>query len=140
MKPASGSDRGSATVELALVAPVLIALMFLVVFAGRVADADATVRRAASEAARAASLRQHPADAVDAARSTAHANLSTAGFACITLDTEVDVADFRAGGTVAVQVTCTAEMSDVAFVGVPGTREFQARSVEVVDVYRSGDP
>lgn len=131
-------DRGSVTVELAIVAPVLIALMLLVVFAGRVSDADATIRRAASEAARAASLRQHPGDAVTAARSTVDANLADAGVMCISLTTGVDTTSFRAGGTVAVTVRCVASMSDVTFIGVPGTRTFEGRAVEVIDTYRSG--
>lgn len=133
-------DRGSATVELALVAPVLIAFMLLVVYAGRVADADANVRRAASEAARAASLRQHPAAAIEAARDTAEANLLASGAPCITLATDVNASEFRAGGVVTVTVTCVASMRDVAFLGIPGTRTFRARAVETIDTYRGGGP
>lgn len=132
-------DRGAATVELALVAPVLVALMFLVVFAGRVADADAAVRRAASEAARAASLRQYPGDAVAAAEATVDANLDQAGVTCSTLAVDVDTGNFRPSGTVGVSVSCTGDMSDVAFIGVPGSRRFTAEAVEVIDTFRS-DP
>jgi len=133
-------DRGSATVELAIVAPVLIAFMLLVVYAGRVADADANVHRAASEAARAASLRQHPAEATEVARETAAANLHASGAPCISLATDVNASEFRAGGVVTVTVTCVASMRDVAFLGVPGTRTFRARAVETVDTYRGGEP
>ena len=129
-------DHGSATVELALVAPMLLALMFLVVFAGRVSEADANVRRAASEAARSASLEQHLASAADAAHAVAEANLAASGVTCRSLDIGVDTSDFRAGGTVTVIVRCVSSMRDVAFVGVPGTRAFTARAVEVVDRYR----
>ena len=51
---ALGDDRGMAAVEAAIVAPVLIAMLLLVVVAGRISEADGTIRRAASEAARAA--------------------------------------------------------------------------------------
>jgi Flp pilus assembly protein TadG len=132
-------DEGTATVELALVAPVLLALMFLVIFVGRVSEADADVRRAASEGARAASLQQQAAEAIDAGQSTVRANLAALGVTCFSLDIGVDTTDFRSGGTVTVTVTCAASMRDVAFVGVPGTRVFEARSVEVVDRYRAGD-
>ena len=132
-------DLGSVAVEIAVLAPALVALMLFVVFAGRVSHADGEVRRASSEAARAASLRQSPDAAIDAAESTAAANLSDSGFLCSELATEVDTTQFRAGGRVAVTVRCVADMSDVALLGVPGSRRFEARSVEVIDRYRGGD-
>jgi Flp pilus assembly protein TadG len=130
-------DRGIAAVEAAIVAPFLIALMLLVVFAGRVAEAEGDVRRAASEAARAASLRQDPAAAVDAARASVDANLSAAGVTCETLTVDVDTSNFTAGGRVTVTTTCVASMRDVTLLGVPGTRTFTAREVEVIDRYRA---
>ncbi len=132
-------EQGSVAVEVAVIAPALVALLLLVVFAGRVAQADGDVRRAASAAARAASLRQDPAGAEDAARAASAANLAARGVACGSLDTAVDTSRFEAGGTVAVTVRCTASMADVSLLGVPGSRTFTARSVEVVDRYRGGD-
>ena len=131
------SQRGSVAVETAVIAPALLILMLLVLFAGRVSEADGDVRRAASAAARSASLRQHPVDAEAAARDTAAANLL--GLSCATLDTEVDTARFRAGGTVSVTVRCTTSMRDVSLLGVPGHRTFSARSVAVIDRYRGGE-
>lgn len=130
-------DSGIAAVEAAIVAPFLIALMLLVVFAGRVAEAEGNVRRATSEAARAASLRQDPAAAVDAARASVDANLSAAGVTCETLTVDVDTSNFTAGGRVTVTTTCVASMRDVTLLGVPGTRTFTAREVEVIDRYRA---
>lgn len=136
MKPRR-NDRGSVTVETAVVAPALVALLLLVVFAGRVAQADGDVRRAASEAARAASLEGSPEAATTAATETALANLSASGVACAELQTHVDTDAFHPGGTVGVTVRCTASMADVSLLGVPGQRTFEARSVEVIDRYRS---
>lgn len=133
-------ERGSAAVEVAVLAPALVALMLLVVFAGRVAQADGEIRRASAEAARAASLRQSPTAAVAAAEATAASNLADSGFVCGDLSTTVDTARFEAGGSVAVTVRCIADMSDVALLGVPGTRTFESRSVEVIDRYRGGAP
>ena len=130
-------DRGLAAVEAAIVAPFLVAMLLLVVFVGRVSEADGNVRRAASEAARAASLRQDPADATEAALSTVDANLSESGVACETLTVDVDTGAFRPGGRVEVTVTCDASMSDVALLGVPGARTFSAHEVEVIDRYRA---
>lgn len=130
-------DRGSVAVETAVVAPALVALLLLVVFAGRVAQAEGDVRRAASEAARAASLEQTPDAAATAAVDTAAANLTASGVVCGDLDTTVDTSEFQPGGAVAVTVRCVASMSDISLLGVPGERAFQARSVEIIDRYRS---
>lgn len=139
MRAALDDERGSVAVEVAVLAPALIALLLLVVFAGRVAQADGEVRRAASEAARAASLRQAPGDAVAAAEAAATANLADRGVPCRTLDTEVDTTRFTAGGSVTVTIRCTTSMRDVSLLGVPGRRTFTARSIEVIDRYRGGE-
>lgn len=140
MTPTHRNDRGSVAVETAVVAPALVALLLLVVFAGRVSQADGDVRRAASEASRAASLRQHAEDAQTTAQEVAASNLSASGVACATLETEVDTTNFVPGGTVAVTVRCTASMRDVSLLAVPGSRTFTASSVEVIDRYRGEDP
>lgn len=130
-------ERGSVAVELAVIAPALVFLMLLVVYAGKVSEADGNVERAASDAARAASLRQHPSDATTDAQAAAAANLAAAGVPCLTLTTTVDTDDFGAGGTVTVTIRCEASMADVTLLGVPGRRTFTASAVEVIDSYRS---
>lgn len=133
------SERGSVSVEVAVIAPAFVFLMLLVVFAGKVSEADGNVERAAAEGARAASLRQHPGDAATDARSTVEANLATAGVSCSTLEAIVDTSDFEPGGTVTVTIECTASMADVTLLGVPGTRTFTATATEVIDTYRGED-
>jgi Flp pilus assembly protein TadG len=135
----SSDDRGSVAVEVAVVAPAFVFLMLLVVFAGRVSEADGDILRA-SAAARAASLRQHPTDAATDAEAVARSNLSTAGVQCHDLTVDVDTNNFRPGGTVTVTLACTASMADVTLLGVPGTRTFRARSVEVIDLHRGDGP
>ena len=129
-------ERGSVAVETAVVAPALVVLLLLVVFAGRVAQAEGDVRRAASEGARAASLEQYPENAELAAKDIVAANLVASGVVCGRLDTTVDTSSFSPGGSVSVTVRCTASMADVALLGVPGERVFESRSVEVIDRYR----
>lgn len=133
-------DQGSVAVETAIIAPALVALLLLVVFAGRVSQAEGDVRRAAAEGARAASLEQSPAAATEAAEVTVEANLATSGVGCGTLATTVDTATFQPGGTVTVSVRCVASMADVSLLGVPGQRTFEATSIEVIDRYRSTGP
>lgn len=134
------SERGSVSVEAAVIAPALVFLLLLVVFAGKVAEAEGNVERAAAAAARAASLRQHPGDATSDALATVEANLAQAGVPCTDLDAVVDTGNFVPGGTVTVTITCEASMADVTLLGVPGTRTFTARAVEVIDTYRSDEP
>ena len=131
-------ERGSIAVEVAVIAPALLFLMLLVVYAGKVSEADGNVERAAADAARVASLRQHPGDAADDAQTSAAANLTAAGVPCLALTTTVDTDDFHSGGTVTVTVRCEASMADVTLLGVPGRRVFTATAVEVIDTYRSG--
>lgn len=132
------TERGTIAVEVAVIAPAFIFLMLLVVFAGKVSEADGNVERAASEAARAASLRQHPSDATADAQAAARQNLLRAGVSCLDLTTSVDTSEFRPGGTVTITVRCRASMADVSIIGVPGTRTFTARAIEVIDTYRGG--
>ncbi len=138
--PSWRSDRGSISVEVAVIAPAFVFLMLLVVYAGKVSEADGNVERAAAEGARAASLRQNPAAAIDDARAVVEANLAAAGVPCSQLDTSVDTSGFEPGGTVTITVRCDASMADVTLLGVPGTRSFTATSTEVIDTYRSDGP
>ncbi len=132
-----GMQCGSVAVEVAVIAPAFLFLMLLVVFAGKVSEADGNVERAASDAVRAASLRQQPGDATTDAQHTAAANLAAAGVPCLALTTTVDTHDFHPGGTVTVTVRCEASMADITLLGVPGRRTFTATAVEVIDTYRS---
>lgn len=130
-------EMGAVSTELAVLTPVLIGFMLLVVFAGRVAQAEGDVAHAAHEAARAASLTGTAAAAAEAAQQTAAANLAEGAVACRELDVSVETTGFAAGGRVGVTVTCEAEFADIAMLAVPGTRVFTAAAVEMIDTYRA---
>ena len=131
------AQRGAVSTELAILTPLLIGFMLLVVFAGRVAQAEGDVAHAAHEAARAASLVASPAAAVEAGEETAAANIANGAVGCRHLDVSVDTADFGAGGQVTVTVSCEASFADIAMLAVPGSRTFTATAVEVIDTYRA---
>lgn len=131
-------DRGSVAVETAVIAPALVVLVLLVVYAGRISHLDASVQRAASEASRAATLAGTPEGADQAATDAARANLERTSTPCADLTIEVDTTDFRPGGSVTATIRCGASMTDVALLGVPGTRTFIASSTEVIDRFRGG--
>ncbi len=133
----SGGERGGATIELTLLTPLLILMLLMVVSFGRIAYARGAVDGAARDAARAASLHRDAPSAVAAARSAADASLQTGKASCVSHDVSVDTASFRAGGVVAVDVTCTASLGDLALLRIPGTKTITAHSVAVIDTYRS---
>lgn len=130
------SERGSASTELVLLTPVLLLLLVLVVFLGRLAQARNDVDRAARDAARAASIARFPEDAEAAGRAAAQATLESGGVACREMAVSVDTTGFDFGGTVSALVTCTMEVSDVASLGVPGSTTLTASFREPVDTYR----
>lgn len=132
------TEHGSITTEVVLLTPVLMLLLAFVVMTGRLGAASGAVTDAAQQAARAASLRAGPAEAAADAEATAAANLASAGVSCAEFVVEVDTSRFVRGGDVAVSVTCTTDLDDLAFAGLPGSRTLSARAVEVIDVYRGG--
>ena len=131
------NEHGSLAVEAAVIAPALLMLMLLVVYAGRAAQTDADVQFAAARAARAASLTGDVAAAEAAANSVATSNLATAGILCDATAITV-AADIRAGGTVTVTVGCQVANTDLALLAVPGSRWSHATATQIVDTYRGG--
>jgi Flp pilus assembly protein TadG len=129
-------EEGSVTVEAALVAPALLVLMLLVVYAGRAASTDADIASAAARAARAASQAADPAGADAAARQTATANLATAGIGCTSVRVATDTGRMEPGGSVTVTVGCQVSNGDLALLAVPGARWSTATSTQPVDTYR----
>jgi len=123
--------------EMTLVIPAVLLLLFLVVLAGRVAGARIDVYGAAADAARAASMRQHPGAALADARETAEASLAGRGVTCRTLAVDVDTGAFAPGGSVAVSVRCRVALSDLSLLGVPGSVDVAGRATEIIDEHRS---
>jgi Flp pilus assembly protein TadG len=129
-------DTGSAAAEITLLTPLLIVLLLFVVFCGRVADTELRVDDVAHQAARAASLARSPGQATVDAQSAATAALSTAGVTCQSLTVATDTQGLRPGGTVTATVSCSVGLSDLALLGVPGAKTFQASFASPIDVYR----
>jgi Flp pilus assembly protein TadG len=130
---------GSATLELVVIAPALLALLLLVVAAGRVATAEGQVDGAARDAARAASLQRFAASAEAAAHDTAAASLTANHVTCRSMTVRV-AGSFRtpAGSPAAVQVTvgCTVALGDIGLPGLPGAKTLTADYTAVLDTYR----
>ena len=127
-------ERGSFAIEAALAVPLLLMAMMLFQLAWRVSTAQSDVQAAAARAARSASLTdRNPAGA---ARATATATIADRNVTCRALDVSTDVSSFRPGGTVTVRVRCTADLSDLTMLKLPGTHLAEASATEVIDRYR----
>lgn len=132
-------DRGSASLELVLLTPVLLVLFLLVVMGGRYAQARADVDSAARDAARAGSLARSPAEAKAAAEDAAERRLSDRDVVCADLEVILDIADFRPGGDVAATVRCQVDLADLSGLGLPASMSFESGFSQPVDVFRGAD-
>jgi Flp pilus assembly protein TadG len=130
-------EDGSVTVELVLVTPLLILFLFLVVAFGRLASSRIDVSGAAAQAARAASIARDPTSATAAAEQTATAALADESVTCANLNVATDTADFTAGGTVSVTITCHVDLADLAGLRLPASTAVTGSAVSSIDTYRA---
>ena len=134
------AGRGSATVELALVAPALLLLLALTILGGRVVLAGGTVEQAAAAAARAASLARSPTSAATAASTAARRSLDEQRLQCSSIEVAVDTSGFQVPlgqpASVAVDVSCRVRLADLTLPGAPGYRTVSYRAVSPLDPYR----
>ena len=134
------NERGSATLELVLLTPLLLLMLLFVVFLGRLGEARNDVDRAARDAARAASIARTPLDADAAGRAAAADTLQSGGVSCRQMEVAVDTSRFAAGGDVAATVSCTVDLADMAELTVPGSQTMTASFTEPIDTFRGAQP
>ncbi|WP_410810411.1 TadE/TadG family type IV pilus assembly protein [Micromonospora sp. 067-2] len=150
-----GAERGSVSIEVAVLAPAFIALMVLAGVAGRSAVAAEALEAAAHDAARAASISRDSKTARIAAREAAVQQLNWRGLACANAlepafsgsvagkPSSFDAA-FRSpvgqDATVSVRITCVVSFRDLSLDVVPGMptgNEISAVFTSPLDRYRS---
>ena len=127
------SQQGQAALELAVCAVPLVLLAFLVVYAARLPQAQARVDEAAQAAARAASASNDRDAARQAATTAAQASLADLGVTCRSFRVDIDLAAYHRGGTVTAAVHCVVDQSDLAVLGVGGSRTITGRFTSTVD-------
>jgi Flp pilus assembly protein TadG len=128
------------TTEFVVLAPIVIAIVLLVVGLGRYAHGKQLVEQAAAAAARAASLTSTTAQARTRAGQAATGSLSDAGVSCTGMTTDIDTGSFRPGGVVTVTITCTADLSDLAISGLPGAATITATGRAPLETHRQIAP
>lgn len=136
---AGRSDRGSATVELVILAPVLGLFLALLVAGGRVAVAHQAVQASAAEAARSASIARTQAQAGTEARAGAATSLRNQDTTCrhttVTLDTTGFAIPVGSPASVGATVTCQVELAGL-LPGLPGSLAITATARSPLDTYR----
>ena len=134
-------ERGSASIELAVLTPAVIAFFAAVVIAGRITLALQAADSAAYDAARTASLARNPTTARTQAFSAATSSFTAQGITCRSVTVSVDTSGFSVPvgqpATVRVTVSCVAELRDVALPGMPGSTTLTSSFVSPLDRYRS---
>ncbi|WP_233521698.1 TadE/TadG family type IV pilus assembly protein [Streptomyces triticagri] len=125
-------DRGAATTELVLAAPLLILLTLVAVGFGKLAGARLDADEAAHQAARAATLARTTGEAGSDAGRAARQSLAGAGSSCSDPRVAPEVGDLAPGGVVRVTVRCHVALD------VPGLGDVdvEASASSVVDRYR----
>ena len=135
------AERGNAALELVILAPIPLALLGLVIAAGRITVSQGSVDAAARDAARQASIALTPAAAQTAGLLSARAALRQDGLDCspaVTIDTSqfTSVPVGRPAAVTAV-VSCAVPLANLALPGLPGTARLSAMFTSPLDIYRS---
>lgn len=125
-------DRGSAVVELVLVATVFVMFALLLVFVGRVNGGHAAVESAARYSARTISIARDPVGAVDIAEADAERTVGAGSASCRSMRFDHRIETDR----VIVTVSCAVDLSDVGLFELPGTWRVAATAEEPIDRWR----
>ena len=138
---AARGDAGSITLELAILAPALLLLLGLLIFAGRIGVARSAVDHSAAVAARDASMARTADGARNAANEAMLRELGSQDIDCTSASVEVDTTGFAAPlgqpALVQVTVTCAVSLADLAIPGLPGERVITASFVSPLDAHRA---
>lgn len=135
------TDRGSAAIEAAILAPPLLVLIAVAIVGGRIQIAGGAIEHAAHDAARAASISRTKDEAYDSALAAANATLNQQGLHCVSLTVVPNLAGFdvQVGqpATVSVSITCVVDFSDLVADGLPGSKTLNASFVSALDTFRT---
>jgi Flp pilus assembly protein TadG len=134
-------ERGSVSVEMAVLAPVFALLLFASIWFGRIAIATNAIDVAAHDAARAASISRTASSASVNAEAAATQALNQQGLDCVGgPNVQPDTSGFANSGVdlefVSVTITCDVSFTDIAFPGVPRTWTVESTFISPIDIFR----
>ena len=138
-----GDERDSASLELVIVVPAVVAVIALLTAGWRLWSVRSQVREAAAAGARAATLARSGAEAEQAASAAIDADLETVGSSCTGPTVGIDVSAFSAppgqGGDVGVDVTCEVPFTDL-LIPMPGALTVEGHAGSRLDSFRERQP
>lgn len=130
-------DRGSLTVELVVLTPVLLVVALASLVFGRVVEARQQVVESARAGAEAAAVLPTVGTAQWVGSIDSVVNLLDRSHTCARATISVDTSHFVPGGYVTAHVSCLVLLSDVGFPGLPGSTTVSASATAPLDPYRS---
>lgn len=130
-------ERGSATLELTLLTPLLVSMLLFVVAGGRVVNVRGDLDAAVRDGARAASIARTPEQARVDAEAAIEASLVARDLSCDSPSYDIDTTNFQSGGTVIVAIQCAVSLEDLTMLPLPSSKQMSARFSEVIDTYRA---
>ena len=128
------SERGSVSVELIILAPIIGVLLVAVVAVGRVDNARADIEGAARSAARDLSIARDPHAAIGRVRESTAAMVHVGEPGCRHFTFNASVTRTK----VAVDISCQADLDEVNVLPLPGSMTLRASATEAIDAFREG--
>jgi len=129
--------RGSMTIELVVLTPVIVLFVLVALAMGRFELAREQVVSAARAGAEAASVVPVAGDAQSEALSVVVPDVSSQAHTCTQVSVVADISHFTPGGFVRVVVSCQIEFADLFVPGFPGHEAVQATVIAPIDPFRS---
>jgi hypothetical protein len=145
-RPTGGSqaragDGGSLSLELALLAPALLAMLALIVSYGRFGSVSGLLETASRDGARAATQSRSLAQAQSRVAGIASDTLAAAPRSCRdSALARLTSGEFVPGSMVTVEVSCTVSFSDLGAWGTPGATTVTRAFTSPLDPNRGVEP
>jgi len=130
-------DRGTLTVELVVLTPVVLVLLLVSLVVGRVVEARQQVVEAARAGAEAAAVLPTVGTAQWVGSINSVIDLIGRTHTCAHAAISIDTSHFMPGGFVTAHVSCLVTLSDVGFPGLPGSTTVSASATAPLDPYRA---
>lgn len=134
------ADRGSESVELAILLPIGLLVLGFIVVGARIVLASDRMSGIAGIAARDASIARSPDAAQSIAKTSAEHALASDNLHCTDLRVAVDTGGFNAApgtnASIHVEVWCTVDLSDIGVTGLPGSKTLHDSATSPLDPAR----
>ena len=132
------NERGTAAIEMVLLAPALILLLAAIMGAGRIVTTKSAVLSVAREAARAASAAPDAESAMAAAKQRADQVAANLGLDSSRIELHQDPGSFDRGAPYSVEVDYRVSLADLPGLGfLPGSFMVSAHHTELTDRFKS---